>query len=331
MIPRVCNKCVLQEPFPGLSFSEDGRCCYCASDVDHTQSQQMRQRLKTKFLRLIETCRSESGYDAIMAYSGGKDSTYTLLLLTARFKLRILAITLDHGFIATQSLENIHRVTNALGIDHVMVRPAQQPLYDAFRKSLSIGSYPLKTLMRASSICNTCMHIVKSCLLRTAIEMRIPFIIYGWSPGQAPLLSSVFKTNAAMLGHMLKPPFKIVEEMERTQLASLLIKAHHLHSDLYPVIMHPLAFMGYDENQILSEIQKIGWRRPEDTDANSSNCLLNAYANQMHIQQYGFHPYSHEISTLVRQGYMNREEGLKKLAEPFNEAVIRQVEERLFI
>ena len=54
------------------------------------------------------------------------------------------------------------------------------------------------------SICNSCMNLVKSFLLKTAIEMRVLIVAYGWSPGQAPVQSSVFKTNASMIRQMQK-------------------------------------------------------------------------------------------------------------------------------
>lgn len=33
-----------------------------------------------------------------MAYSGGKDSTYTLMVLVRHYRLRVLALTFDSGF-----------------------------------------------------------------------------------------------------------------------------------------------------------------------------------------------------------------------------------------
>jgi len=48
---------------------------------------------------------------------------------------------------------------------------------------------------------------------------------------------------------------------------------------------------------------------PADTDPNSTNCLMNAFANQTHIKQFGFHPYAFELQACPN-GVMSREEVL---------------------
>jgi hypothetical protein len=62
---------------------------------------------------------------------------------------------------------------------------------------------------------------------------------------------------------------------------------------------------------------------------NSTNCLLNSYANSIHIRDYGYNPYSLEIANLVREGFLSREEGLEKLAESGEETVINYVKNEL--
>jgi hypothetical protein len=115
------------------------------------------------------------------------------------------------------------------------------------------------------------------------------------------------------------------------------IKPYFLHdghfeaADQFPYNVHPLAFLDYDEEKIYGRISELGWKPPADTDPNSTNCLMNAFANQTHINQFGFHPYAFELAGLVRMGVMSREEGLKRLNEPSNEVVIAEVKRKLGI
>ena len=92
-----------------------------------------------------------------------------------------------------------------------------------------------------------------------------------------------------------------------------------------------MAFFEYDEENILKEIKQLGWVNPKDTDANSTNCLLNSFANQVHIEQHGFHPYAFEIAGLVREGCMTREEGLQRLSAEPDPKVIEYVMKKLGI
>jgi len=91
----------------------------------------------------------------------------------------------------------------------------------------------------------------------------------------------------------------------------------------------PLAFLVYNERKILNEIRALGWEPPEDTDANSTNCLLNAFANKVHQERFGFHPYAFEIAGLVREGHMTREAGLKRLSTPPDSSIVESVARKL--
>jgi tRNA(Ile)-lysidine synthase TilS/MesJ len=275
-----------------------------------------------------------------MAYSGGKDSSYTLKILKEDFNLNVLAITFNNGFVSDQARKNIASVTESLNIDHLMVSPGFRFLSHAFNQSITKKLYPLKSLVRASSICNTCISLVKSILLKTAIEMNVPFITYGWSPGQAPIQSSVLGLNKSMIKQMQTGVIKTLWEVMGNDLNPYildewhykLIDIRHTNVDkdlLYNI--HPLAFYEYDEETILKAIKAYGWEEPRDTDANSTNCLLNSFANLIHQDEFGFHPYAFEIAGLVRNGYITREQGLEKLSAPVSDHVISYVKQKLRI
>ena len=346
---RICSHCVLPETFPGIRFDDEGVCNFCHQAKGRiTKLAEEKARYHQKFLNLLNELNelnqpkqlnqlNQRSYDVLLAYSGGKDSSYTLKLLKRDFNLRVLAITFNHGFVSEQALKNIRSITSALDVDHLMVTPNQRMLCQAFRQSIDSDLYPLKALERASSICNTCMNLTKGTLLKYAILFSIPFIAYGWSPGQAPIQSSVMKWNLPLirqtqavmvntfrniLDHDLSPFFLGKEEFERLETVE---KSNRIF--LYNI--HPLAFLDYNEEMILEKIKELGWEDPKDTDSNSTNCLLNGFANQVHQEKYGFHPYAFEIAGLVREGYMKREEGLKKLSTPSDAKIIDEVKAKL--
>jgi hypothetical protein len=55
--------------------------------------------------------------------------------------------------------------------------------------------------------------------------------------------------------------------------------------------------------------------RPEGLDSNSTDCLLNTFANQVHIEKHKFDPYAFEIVGMVKTGAMSRKNGLDKIYE----------------
>jgi hypothetical protein len=107
---------------------------------------------------------------------------------------------------------------------------------------------------------------------------------------------------------------------ERHQLADAKVLPH---------IVSPLAFLDYDEEEILRRIRDLAWERPQDTDPNSTNCLLNSFASLIHTQQMGYNPYVMELAGLVRGGYMDRKEALDRLEIAPALPVVAAVEAKL--
>ncbi len=316
---KICSVCILPETFPGVTFDDKGVCNHCAKmPAREERLHEDKKRYEGKFLELLERVRGSAGasdYDVLMAYSGGKDSTYTMYLLKAKYGLRILALSLDNGFVSETARKNIAEVTKRLGVDHVFFRPRWDLLRAIFSRAATDAVFPRKTLERASTICTACISLVKSTCLKTALDRRIPMIGFGWSPGQAPVQSSIMKNNLSLVKMTQKAWLEPLRAIAGDDIAAYFLGERHfaLPADAYPYNVHPMAWEYYEEKMILAEIAKLGWEEPRDTDTNSSNCLLNAFANDVHLRKFGFHPYVWEIANMVRDGVMSREDGYAKI------------------
>ena len=325
-----CTNCILPSTFPGISFNDQGVCNHCQRYKGKKTTTDQQKKYEGKFLKLLAEKRRNSNYDVIVAYSGGKDSTYTLDLFVNRYKLRVLAATLDNSFISPKALENIATVCGNLGVDNLLLRPNPTMLRRIFSTAAKQELFSLKTLERASSICTSCITFVKGMVLRTALEKNIPFIGWGWSPGQAPIQSSVMKTNPALMKNTQQATFKPLHAVAGDAILPYFVTEEQFaQPEKFPWNIHPLAFLDYNEDNILARNTEIGWEKPEDTDPNSSNCLLNAFANHVHRERYNFHPYVWEIAGMVRQGVMSREEGLEKIEHPEDTKMVEHIKSQL--
>lgn len=290
----------------------------------------MKTQYEQKFLDLIGREKRSTTYDVLMAYSGGKDSTYTLDVFVNRYKLRVLALVFDNAFISPKAEKNIKKVCATLDVDTLFVRPSPKMLYRIFRVAARDELYSAKTLERASTICTSCIGMVKAIVLRTAIEKEIPFVGFGWSPGQAPVQSSVMKTNASLMQSTQKAIFAPLHAIAGDAVSPYFVTTEQFaHPEKFPWNVHPLAFLDYDEAKIIQRNNEIGWEKPDDTDPNSSNCILNAFANHVHRKKYNFHPYVWEIANMVREGVMSREAGLEKIEPPEDQKMVEYSKEKL--
>jgi len=331
-----CTRCILPETFPGIRFDEEGACQYCrrmpATGPQAERRATQKDRLRARFEELVRQVHTRPGYHCLMSWSGGKDSTYTLRLLREQYDLRTLAFTFDNGFVSPAALNNMRAVAESLGVDHVIVKPRFDLLQQIFLASTQPGMYPPRALERASGICNSCMALAKGIGLRMALEKDIPMLVYGWSPGQIPLASALLRTNPRMLRAMLETAIAPLEKVAAGQVTVYFPEKHHLGDTReFPYNVSPLAFLEYDEETALRRIQPLGWERPQDTDPNSTNCLLNSFANMIHVEQMGYHPYAMELAGLVREGYMSREEALGRLEVAAAPEVVAAVEAKLDI
>jgi hypothetical protein len=238
---------------------------------------------------------------------------------------------LDNHFVSSSAWDNIGKVVDTLEVDHIRFRPPWPVLKGLFCRTAREDIFPAPTLLRASAMCTACIGIVKSLVLKTSLEMSIPLVAFGWSPGQAPIQSAIMKTNSSLIQQNQKAmkkalPLEIQESMEQFFIPE---SYYGTFAERFPYNIHPLAFFDYDEQNIKNELENLGWRAPDDTDTNSTNCLLNAFANQVHIDRHGFHPYVWEVANMVRQGVMSREEGKEKIYAEQNQEMVEYAKERL--
>jgi len=287
--------------------------------------------LRARFEALVDEIRPQPGYHALMAWSGGKDSTYTLWLLREQYGLRVLAFTLDNGFTSPITLKNVRVVAENLGVDHIIIKPRFDLLQAIFVASAQKADlYPPRALERASSICNSCMGIAKGIGLRLALERGVPLLVYGWSPGQIPLASALFRFTSPMLRTFLQAARLPLEKIVGDQIAPYFPPEALLDNrDRLPYSVAPLAFLEYREEMVFACTRALGWESPSDTDPNSTNCLLNSFACQVHMEQMGYHPYVMELAGLVREGYISRDEALARLEAPAAPEVLMAVQVKL--
>lgn len=327
---QICTRCILPDSFPGISYNTEGVCVHCQRNM-FVAADGAKDKYKQQFLDLIESVRGRAQYDVLMAYSGGKDSTYTLRLLVEKYGLNAVAFTFENGFTSGQAIKNIKSACNALNVPHIMVTHEQEKLNTMFATAATNVLFGLNTLTKASSICTMCSNFFKSYALGYALKNHIPMIAYGWSPGQASIQAALNQNKPNTTKMTQVAALKVAVEVGGQEM-----KQHFLADEMYaipehiwPWNIHPLAYEEYNEEMVKENIKELGWKLPGDVDSNSTNCLLNAFANEAHIRTHKFHPYVWEIANMVRQGIVSRDEGMNKIYTPQHAKLVANAEKRL--
>ena len=315
---HLCTRCVLPSTFPGVSFDADGLCSYCKDAPPAPEFERIRGELRQKLEAVFDANRGTAEYDVIVAFSGGKDSSYTLMTLTEKYGLKCLAVTIDNGFIAEQAQKNLRAVTSSLGVDFMLFTPAPAFMNKLYRTSATTPVHTKAALTRASSMCNSCINLINNHMVKLALEKAVPIIAGGYIGGQVPKDSVLMQMDLDVQARFRSEAIKRYlrhfgpEAEGYFGMSDGLVKTSRLRRIN---IVNPMLAFGISEEQIIEEISKLGWRKTVDTGSNSTNCLLNDLGIAVHYKQHQYNPYVNEIAEQVRSGLMTRAEALLKVGD----------------
>lgn len=310
-----CTRCVLPDTFPGISFDENGLCNFCAETPAASELEKRRFLLKEELEQVIFEHKGKAHYDCIVAFSGGKDSSYTLAQLVQTYGLNCLAVTIDNDFMANQARLNCKTITQALGVDHLMYTPTARFMNKMYTSSITAKDIHSKAaIKRASGICNSCINLINAYMIKTALQNGTFLIAGGYIGGQVPKDSAIMTINLQRKKQM----DQIALKRYATYFGEEAYRYFGLDDSLYDqgdkiTVINPMLTMHVSEEKIIAEIKALGWQPPKNTGKNSSNCLLNDLGIAIHQQQHGFHPYVFEISEQIRQGTLDRQTALEKI------------------
>jgi glutamine---fructose-6-phosphate transaminase (isomerizing) len=110
-----CTKCILPSTYPFVDFDEHGVCYYCRS------WKPIQVKGEAALLRAVEPFRSKDGSpDVIVAFSGGRDSSYGLHYVKQTLGMNPVAFTYDWGMVTDLARRNCARVCGKLGVEHII-------------------------------------------------------------------------------------------------------------------------------------------------------------------------------------------------------------------
>lgn len=320
-----CARCGLSSRFPGTALDDAGVCETChrferyRSAVDRYFGSMDDLRAIFDPIRSTTGSAPEAGrYDCLALLSGGKDSTYMLCKLMD-MGLSVLALTLDNGFISEGAKDNVRRVVEALGVDHMFATtPAMNAIF-------------VDSLQRHSNVCHGCFKTIYTLSLREALGKHIPIIVTGLSRGQmfeTRLTEELFagEPDNASIDRMVLQARRAYHRVDDT--AARLLCTDDLTDDAVFDKVRFVDFYRYCDVELDEMLEYLGtrvpWVRPADT-GRSTNCLINDVGIYVHKKERGFHNYSLPYSWDVRLGHKQRDAALEELDDDIDEARVQGI------
>lgn len=319
-----CTRCILPDSYPGLEFDSEGVCSRCRSFTRPAEPAG-EQDLK----KAVSPYKgSGEKYDCIVAFSGGRDSTYILWHAVKKLGLHVLALNTDNGYMPEHTKRNIARTTELLGADLRIEK------YSSLERT-----FPrmLRAWMRKPSaatvgmLCTGCSSGRRLKLPGVAQKYRIPLMLVGGGEPEQSFAESLlaserltftrsqmvwgFVREAARNPWLLESSFAIIGEFGMRYLEKPLLK---LMGTRYPEKkVFPYHYIGWNEKTIVETItQELKWEKGDLCGTSwRSDCLIAPLKNYIYGSILGFHKVDELLAGMTRTNQISRETALERLPE----------------
>ncbi|MFB3883620.1 MAG: glucosamine 6-phosphate synthetase [Thermodesulfobacteriota bacterium] len=320
---RRCTRCILPETFPYIEFDERGVCNYCSNYTIKNKPKPM-----AELLDLVKPYRrSDGGYECIVPYSGGRDSTFTLHTVKKVLGLNPVAFTYDWGMVNDLARRNIARVCGKLGVENIIVSADVSWKRENIRKNIlawlrkpHLGMVPL--FMAGDKFFYYYTDQVKK---QTGVRLNI------W--GVNPLENTEFKVGFIgvppdhhkkriyslsgkrqmqlflRIGKILRENPSYLNRSVWNTLGGFISRSVVPHRDYY----HLFDYYRWDEKEVEKLVrEEYQWETAIDTPTTWRIGDGTApFYNYIYYTVAGFSEYETFRSNQIREGMLSREEGMQ--------------------
>jgi hypothetical protein len=314
---QVCRLCVLNNSFPRLTFDNQGVCSICRDYDEWTNGWKSKLPEHRKILDKIctQAKKKHKEFDALVPYSGGKDSSYVLTVVKKELGLNCLAYTADNGYLSDHAKNNIDRTCKKLGVEHVYYR---------FNPELMNKLYAL-FIRKTGLFCSMCMRAIATGIHKLAQMYDIPIVIMGTSlRTELPLSREMAEhgrlshVRAVLKGEPIKAECKrMLQGMSFHRKVGELLFRLSGRKHLFTYAWFNLAdYIDWNYNIILDTIQReLDWTAHEETE--HIDCIIQPIQNYIQTRRFPDLELDRlRFSRLIMAGQMTREEALNRLKKP---------------
>jgi hypothetical protein len=302
-----CTNCAASEKMIKLEAS--GLCAKCTNFIMPANDKSAANEKELNQILNEHQGKGKNKYDTLVLFSGGKDSTYLIRRMQMEFpKLRILAFTLDNGFMSPVAQQNIAEMLPRLNVDHLFIKPHDKFYKKLFRYAITHlnaeGGYGTVDFSDGEFLLDTARNL--------AAEKKIPLILCGYSKYQVQ--------NGLKINHFESPRGK--ELADRVETAGLKIKdifqdesdlalwwqaSKHEPTDVARLVF-PLYAWDLEENQIKENVKAWGLMNSKNHSPIVTNHQLVALLGVVDVHQLGYSSFENEFCRMIREGKAQKSE-----------------------
>lgn len=275
---KMCTQCIMHTGIPGIKLNDEGICNDCLDFIAEKENIKDKSK-QEKYIRemedLFERAKSnKSGYDAIVLFSGGKDSTQLLYMASRVYKLKVLAFAMILPIGKPQAVMNMDEVAKKLNVDLIKVSPNEEMYKRYMHYALVNGDrYGLGEHVG----CAACSFLFRWYAYKLAISMEIPIILDGrdkWQYGGVLFDKGADVKNKVING---EKTFGQLHDLYSDAFGNdgdesfFGFNRDELIKKDFPTLIAPYTFMEYDTLDSFETIEMLGLNK-DNFETMFTNC-----------------------------------------------------------
>jgi N-acetyl sugar amidotransferase len=317
----ICTSCIMDTSDSNIRFDQHGRCDYCNNYYDNIlPNWHPDERGEREIMEVAEQIKRDGkgrDHDCIIGVSGGVDSSYLVVLAKEKLGLRPLIFHVDAGWNSQQSVNNIEKLVDGLGLDlhtEVINWLEMKDLQLAFFKAqVPHLDTPQDHAFFAALYNFAARHGVKYVLTGANYSTECVREPLEWHYHASDLLQ--LKDIHRRFG---------TRELKTFPLADIFTYKLYYRFVKGIRVVKPLNYFRYIKEEAMQELaDRFGWQKYAHKHYESR--FTRFYEGYWLPKKFGFDKRRAHFSSLILTGQLSRDEALRKIAQPaYDEELMAQ-------
>jgi N-acetyl sugar amidotransferase len=304
-----------------ISFDGRGRCDYCNNYYDNILPDwHPDERGEREIMEVAEKIRKDGkdrDHDCVIGVSGGVDSSYLVVLAKEKLGLRPLIFHVDAGWNSQQSVNNIEKLVDGLGLD----------LHTEVINWLEMKDLQLSFFKAQVPHLDTPQdHAFFAALYNFAAQHGVKYILTGANYSTECVREPLEWHYHASDLLQLKDIHRRFGTRELKTFPLIDIFTYKLYYRFVKNIrvVKPLNYFRYIKEEAMQELaDRFGWQKYAHKHYESR--FTRFYEGYWLPKKFGFDKRRAHFSSLILTGQMSRDEALQKIAQPaYDEETVAQ-------
>lgn len=323
---RRCTCCVLPETMPFIEFDEEGVCNYCRTYKKESYRGEEEMRKWAAGVR-----RSDGEADSVVAFSGGRDSSYGLHYFVKELGLHPVAFSYDWGMVTDLARRNQSRMCDRLGVELILVsadiRKKRQNIRKnvaAWLKKPNLGMVPL-FMAGDKQYFYYANQVRKQYGLQNVLLASNPFEKTHFKSGFCGVKPAVLRRSDASM-ELEQLPMTDVLRMAGHYLGQYLTNPSYINASIWDTVGAAMSYYAipHDYFRLFSyipwnedEVNRVllteyDWETSDDTDSTwRIGDGTSPWYNYIYYYVCGFSENDTLRSNQIREGMLDRDKALE--------------------